>query len=103
MAAKKAESVSLSSVAKSVEKAVKIAATRLDLVVEKETLLDRWEIFGRRLKNATDLNKAFQFAETVTKGVNTPGLKIEPIATRIGKDILVGFIDRGGMSKILNS
>jgi hypothetical protein len=102
MAAKKAESVSLKSIAKSVESAVKIAAARFDLVVEKDNLIDRWEIFGRRLRNTSDLNMAYQLAESITRGVKIPGLKAEPVASRIGKNILVGFIDRGGMSKILN-
>jgi hypothetical protein len=94
MAPRKAEAVSLAKLTKSVESAIRIAAARHELNVEKDTLLDRWEIVGRRLRNVQDFNVAFRFAEDVTRGVKLPGIRVEPVVTRIGKDILVGFVER---------
>lgn len=102
MALKKALTVSVSSIAKSVESAVKVAAARHDLAVDKETILDRWEIIGRRLKDVKDLNVAYKFAEDVTRGVNLPGLTVDPVVTKIKGDILVGFIERNRLPKLIS-
>lgn len=101
MAKKKAESVSLASITRSVESAVKVAAARHELAVDKATLLDRWEIIGRRLRDVSDMNLAFTFATEVADRVKVPGLKMEPVVTRIGKDILVGFINRDNLPRLL--
>jgi len=101
MATKKAELVTLDTMARSVEKAVKLAANRHQLAVDKETLIDRWEIVGRRLRDVSDMNVAYQFAQDVAKGVNIPGLKIQPIVSRIGRDILVGFIERSQLPRTI--
>lgn len=101
MALKKAEAVSVASISRSVERAVKLAAARHRLAVDRQTLLDRWEILGRRLRDVSDMNVAFKFAADVARQVKIPGMKVEPIVTRIGKDILVGFIDRGRLPRTL--
>ena len=97
----KVTTVSLASIGRAVESAVNLAAARHKLAVEKETLIDRWEIFGRRLRDVKDLNIAYEFAEDVTRAVNVPGLKVTPVVTRLGRDILVGFVDKGRLSKLL--
>ncbi|WP_447602840.1 hypothetical protein [Nitrospira sp. Nam80] len=102
MPPRKAAMVSVSLIAKSVESAVKVAAARHDLAVEKETLLDRWEIIGRRLRDVTDMNLAYKFAEDVTRGVKVPGLAVDPVATKIRGDILVGFIERNRAPKLIS-
>lgn len=101
MAPRRAEGIPLASVTRSIEAAVKIAAARHQLTVDKETLLNRWEIVGRRLRDVTDVNLAYRLASDVTRRVKIPGLKLEPVVTRIGDDILVGFVERGRLPMIL--
>ena len=93
--------VSLDTVARSVESAVKLAAARHQLTVDKATLIDRWEIVGRRLRDVADMNVAYKFAQDVAAGVKIPGLKVQPIVSKIGKDILVGFIERGRLPRTI--
>jgi hypothetical protein len=80
---------------------VRIAAGRHDLAVESETLLERWELIGRRLRDVKDLNVAYKFAQDVTQRVNVSGLRVDPVVTRAGNDILVGFVERGRVPKVL--
>jgi len=94
MAAKKPRTVSLSGLSRAVDSAIKLAAARTDLALDKATLVHRWEIFGRRLRAASDLNAAYELAEEVTTRLKLPALKAQPAVARIGRDILVGFIDR---------
>ena len=92
---KTAESISLANLARTVDSAIKAAAARHELALERDSLIDRWEIVGRRLRDVADMNQAFRFAQDVTKNVKLPGLKLEPVATRIGREIWVGFVERG--------
>jgi len=101
MPLRKAESVSLASVARAVDKAVKVAAARHELRVEDQTLIDRWEIIGRRLRDVADMNIAYRFASDVSGAVKIPGIRVEPIVTRIGRDTWVGFIERSRLPKAL--
>jgi len=101
MASRKAETVSLSGLARAVDRAVAIAARRHDLVVERSTLLDRWEIFGRRLDRVRDLNEVFAFARDVAGSVKLAGIRPEPVVCRFGRHILVGFIERAGIPRLL--
>lgn len=101
MATIKATMVSTASLGRSVDKAVKLAAARHGLKPEKDTLVERWEIFGRRLRAGTDLNQAYDFANEVAGAVKLPGLRLEPVVSRIGRDILVGFIEKGRLPLVL--
>jgi hypothetical protein len=101
MPPRKAQTISLASVSRAVNAAVKVAAARHELAVDNETLLDRWELIGRRLRDVTDLNVAYKFAQDVSGRVNISGLKIDPVVTRIGNDILVGFVERGSLPRVL--
>jgi hypothetical protein len=94
MPPRKAEGIQLASLTRSVEAAFKIAAARNKLV-------NRWEIIGRRLRDVTDMNVAYQMASDVTRGVKLPGMKLDPVITRIGKDILIGFVERGRLPMIV--
>lgn len=100
MAPRKAQAVSLSSLSKSVDSAIRLAAARHDLTLDKETFIDRWEIIGRRLRKGSDLAAAGALAEDIARKVKVPGIQAVPVVTRIGKDILVGFIDRGRLSQM---
>lgn len=101
MPPRKAQTISLTAVSRAVDSAVKIAAARHDLAVDNETLIDRWELIGRRLRDVKDLNVAYKFAQDVARGVNVKGMKVDPVITRIGKDVLVGFVERGNLPKVL--
>jgi len=101
MPPRRAQAVSLVSISRAVESAVKIAAARHDLKVDTDTLLDRWELIGRRLRDVKDLNVAYKFAQDVARGINVRGVRITPVVTKIGPDILVGFIERGSLPKVL--
>lgn len=101
MPPRKAEGIALASVARSVEAAVKIAAARQELAVDRDTLLNRWEIIGRRLRDVADMDVAYRFASDVTRRVRIPGVRLEPVVTRIGGDILVGFVERARKQMIL--
>lgn len=91
MAIKRAEVVSMTSLAKAVDRAVAVAAKRHDAVLEKDTLLLNWEIVGRRIREFE--GNPLQLAVDIAKGVNVAGIKTQPVATKFGKDIYVGFIE----------
>ena len=78
MARRKAKGVPLASVARSVEKAVKLAAARHDVKLAGETLLNGWEIMGKRYPSNLDLGVAFAVATDITNRVKISGLRIEP-------------------------
>lgn len=98
----KAESVSIQALAKSVDRAVAIAARRHKLAVDRATILDRWEILGRRLDRVRDLNQAFAFSQDVARSVRLPGIRPQPVVVRIGRQILCGFIERAGIPRQLS-
>ena len=56
-----AQSISLASLASSVDKAIGLAKARHKLNVGNETLIDRWEIVGRRLEDNVNLDLAHDF------------------------------------------
>jgi hypothetical protein len=103
MAPRKAEVLALGSLGRSIDSAVKLAASRYQLTVDSNTILDRWEIIGRRIRGAVDMNTAYSFATDVARGVGAkvPGLSVQPIVSRIGRDTWVGFIERGRLPKSL--
>jgi hypothetical protein len=103
MAAKKRELalVSQRELAKAVNKAVELAARQHKLKLESN-LFERdliktppW-IFGRVLRGQVDLDQAYKAAETITSNVKFADAEFQPVALRINRDILVGFIERFG-------
>lgn len=95
-AKKRVETVSLSSLSKSIDKAVRLATDRHQVVFEKGNVLLNWEILGRILRemNVSGRDTRLDVAATIVKNVS--GIKGQPVVTKIGKDILVGFIERSG-------
>lgn len=93
---RRVETVSLASLTKSIDRAVALAAKRHEAVFEKQNLILNWEILGRILRemNADSGRTRLDVASTVLKAM--PGVKGQPVVTKIGKDILVGFIERSG-------
>jgi len=43
------------------------------------------------------MNDAFAMATQITKAANLQGLKATPAVSRIGGDILIGFVARGNL------
>ena len=93
---KRVETVSLSALSKSIDKAVSLASDRHGVTFDKGNLILNWEILGRILREIDLAGKATRLdvATTITK--NVAGIKGQPIVTKIGKDVLVGFVERSG-------
>ena len=93
---RRAETIALPSLSRAINKAVALAAKRHDVVFERENIIYNWEILGRILRETGDLDRqaGLEIAEAVMR--NLPGVRGQPVVTKIGKDILVGFIERIG-------
>lgn len=86
--------IRLNTLSKSIDDAVRLAAKRLDVQVDPKTMLLNWEIVGRYLRNIKDMNQAMSVADEISRSIKIPGIKPDPIVSRIGRDIFVGFIER---------
>jgi len=94
---KRVETVSLSSLSKSIDKAVSLASEKHGVDFQKGNVILNWEILGRILRERATLpdgQSRLDVAATITK--NVAGIKGQPIVTMVGKDILVGFVERSG-------
>ena len=91
--ATRAEAVSISSLSKSIDKAVTLAGQRHGVAFGGDNVIYNWEILGRILRELGELNpsRTIDVASTIAKGA---GLKGTPVTTKIGRDILVGVIAR---------
>jgi hypothetical protein len=96
MARKRAESISIANVSKSIDRAVALAAKRQDLRPAAGNLGFPGHLAGRILRDFGDVNAAFAFATDVSRNVKIPGATVEPAVLKIGPDILAGFIERIG-------
>ena len=85
--------VSISNLSRSIDKAVTLAGKRHGVTLGGDNLIYNWEILGRILRELGELGpgRTIDVAATIAKGA---GLKGTPVATKIGKDILVGVIAR---------
>jgi hypothetical protein len=85
--------VSISNLSKSIDKAVSLAGKRHGVTLGADNLIHNWEILGRLLREVGDLGPtgAIDVASSIAKGAR---LKGTPVATKIGRDILVGVIAR---------
>ena len=85
--------VSISSLSKSIDRAVTLAGRRHGVKLGGSNMIYNWEILGRILRELGTLGptESVDVAATIAKGA---GLKGTPVATKIGKDILVGVIAR---------
>ncbi|MEJ1966827.1 MAG: hypothetical protein WDO56_36925 [Gammaproteobacteria bacterium] len=97
MASRKAQTISVSKLISSIDKAVALAAKKRGVAVGGDTLINRWEIIGRVVRERIDMNDAFALAKDVARGANLQGLKVQPVASRIGGDILIGIVARGNL------
>ena len=89
---KRVETVSLSSLSKSIDKAVSLASEKHGVDFQKGNMILNWEILGRILRERATLR--LDVAATITK--NVAGIQGQPIVTMVGKDILIGFVERSG-------
>jgi hypothetical protein len=94
--ARRSDVVAIGTLSKSISKAVALAAKRHDVVFGPDNLIVNWEILGRILRemNLAGRDTRLDVATTVMK--NIAGARGQPVVTRFGKDILVGFIERVG-------
>jgi hypothetical protein len=101
MPTRKVQSISVKELSASIDRAVTLASKRRGLKTDGPNLALGWEIYGRILREAVDLNVAFETAAEITKGVNARGLQAEPTVSRFDRSILIGFIERVGVTKLL--
>ena len=92
-AKKRVETVSLSALSKSIDKAVDLATNRHGVVFDKGNVILNWEILGRILRELNNLKPSGP-TEVAAAIAKSAGLRGTPVATMIGKDILVGVIAR---------
>lgn len=100
MASRRVQTVSVSKLVSSIDKAIAQTAQRQGVKLGGETVINRWEIIGRVLSERVDINDAFDLAKQVTQTANLQGLKVEPVASRIGRDILIGFVARANLPSL---
>src|SRR5262249_39582606 len=92
--AKRADAISVTSLSKSIDRAVAMAVKRQDLKPMANNLSVHGQLMGRILRDFDDANAAFSFATEVTRNVSVPGVRMEPAVFKLGPDILAGFIER---------
>ena len=97
----KVQSISLKSLSASIDRAVALAERRRGVKTEGPNVALGWTIYGRILREAVDINLAFQTAAEITKAAKVRGITIEPTVTRIDKNILIGFVERVAAPKLL--
>lgn len=85
----KAKVVSVGSLSRSINSAVKLAAKRHGAKLEGKSVLRDWEILGRILREGPVNGRPIDLAVTIASGAKLSGI---PVAAKIGKDILVGVI-----------
>jgi len=87
----KAQSVSAIELSKMVDKAVGIAAKRLDMTVDSKNIITKWDLVGRVVR---DIKLAQSFSEDVAKQISLGGVAVEPATLIIKKQIIAGFFER---------
>lgn len=91
----RANIVSMVGLSKAIDQAVALAAKRQDVIPQPGTIVLNWEIIGRRIKATKDFNAAMTLATEITKSLKFDGIKPQPMVSKFGGDILVGFLERG--------
>jgi hypothetical protein len=95
---KKPVSVSAAMLSKSIDQAVTRAAKQFGVTAAQPNLSLNWQIVGRIARNL-DAGQAFELATAISNAVKVKGIDPSPAISRIGKDILVGFIERGQLPR----
>jgi len=93
-----AKVVSAEKLAASIDAAVALASRKLNVLAAKPNLSLKWEIVGRMVSRITP-SDAFDLAEAITAKVKVAGIEAQPAISKIGDDILVGFIERGQLPR----
>lgn len=96
-----AQPIPLASLASTVEQAIRTAMERHTLKVGTATLLDHWEVVGRRLDENVNFEEAHRFATAVTAKVDIHGLAVEPVVGRLGPHTWVGFVAQSTIPKAI--
>jgi hypothetical protein len=91
-----AEVVSLGTLSKSIDKAIGLAAKKHKVTFGGDTLILNWEILGRILREMNEEGRLTRLDVATTVMKSIPGVKGQPVVTKLGKDVLVGFIERSG-------
>ncbi len=89
--ATRAKAVSIAELSRSIDKAVALAGKRYGVSLGGDNLIYNWEILGRILRELGELGPGgpLDVAASIAKGA---GLKGIPVATKIGREILVGVV-----------
>lgn len=95
---KKPVSVSAAMLSKSIDQAVARAAKQFGVNPLQPNLSLNWEIIGRVVREL-DAGQAFELATAISSAVKVKGIVAAPAISRVGKDILVGFIERGQLPR----
>jgi len=90
---KKPISVSSAMLSKSIDQAVTRAAKQFGVSPLQPNLSVNWQIVGRIARNL-EAGQAFELATAISAAVKVRGISPAPAISRIGKDILVGFVER---------
>ena len=98
----KVESISLKTLSSSIDRAVALAERRRGIKTDGPNLALGWTIYGRILREAAvDIDSAFQTAAAITKAAKVRGIQADPTVTRVGKNILIGFVERAAAPKLI--
>ncbi len=94
----RARQISQKTLADAVDKAVRIASKKHELALDtnlfgKDVIKTPPWIVGRVIRGEASLDQAYATAEAIAKGVELEGVVLQPVALKINKDILVGFIE----------
>jgi hypothetical protein len=100
MASRKVQTISVSRLISSIDKAVAQATRGKGFTLEGRTVITRWEIIGRVLSERIEFDEAFSLATQITKAANFQGLKVQPAAGRFGGNILIGFVARDALPSL---
>lgn len=93
-----ANAIPAAKLATAIDRAVSIAAKRLDVDVQPDNVVHKWDLVGRVMKNA---DTAHKFAVDVTTQLKATGLKADPATFIVNKQIIAGFIERGRITDAL--
>ncbi|WP_394491721.1 hypothetical protein [Roseateles sp. BYS96W] len=80
-----------------INKAVGISAKKLQLEVQPENIVHKWDLVGRVL---ADASLAHEFATDVTKQLKAQGIKADAATFIVNKQIIAGFIERGRIGEL---
>ena len=100
MPARRAKVVSLKDLSKSIDNAVALATKRHGIETEGNNVILNWILVGRILRAKADAGVAMAAAITISKAVKVPGITPQPTLSKVGGNILVGFIAKGQLAEL---